>query len=114
MSEDDENVVSITLEAENEIKKLMAAHPGCVGIRLGVSSKGCSGKSYTFEPISELGPFDEVVDANGAVVAVEPLNQIALWGTQIGWGEDMFSSGFTFTNPNETGRCGCGESFTTG
>lgn len=104
-------VVTISEPAAARIRALVAAEPGCSGLRLSVTTRGCSGHSYSFQRVSEPGKHDERVERDGAVVFVDPLAVMYVWGTEIGWKEDAMQAAFTFTNPNEAGRCGCGESF---
>jgi iron-sulfur cluster assembly protein len=81
------------------------------GIRIGVRTKGCSGLSYTIEYADEANKFDEVVEAKGVKVLIDPKAVMFILGTEMDFKQDKLQSGFTFTNPNEKGRCGCGESF---
>jgi iron-sulfur cluster assembly protein len=81
------------------------------GIRVGLRSAGCSGLSYTLEYADEKGEFDEVVKENGVTILIDPKASMFLIGTEMDYVEDTLKSGFVFNNPNEKGRCGCGESF---
>lgn len=81
------------------------------GIRIGVRTKGCSGLSYTLEFADEKGPLDEVVEAKGVTVLIDPKAAMFIIGTEMDFVEEKLQSGFVFRNPNEKGRCGCGESF---
>jgi iron-sulfur cluster assembly protein len=81
------------------------------GIRIGVRAKGCSGMSYTIEYADERTPFDEIVEDKGVVVLIDPKAIMFIVGTEMDFVEEKMKSGFVFRNPNEKGRCGCGESF---
>lgn len=104
--------VSITDRAAAQIQALLAqrAKPS-VGIKVGIRTRGCSGLSYTVEYADEIGKFDEVVEDKGVRVLIDPKAVMFLIGTEMDFAQEKFKSGFTFTNPNEKGRCGCGESF---
>jgi iron-sulfur cluster assembly protein len=81
------------------------------GIRISVRTKGCSGLSYTLEYADERGKFDEVVEDKGVTVLIDPKASMFIFGTEMDYVEEKMQTGFKFTNPNEKGRCGCGESF---
>ena len=80
-------------------------------LRIGVKTKGCSGMSYDMRWIDEPGPGDEVVKDKGLTVLVDRKASLFLIGTVMDYETKALTAGFTFTNPNEKGRCGCGESF---
>jgi iron-sulfur cluster assembly protein len=67
--------------------------------------------SYSVEYAKEKGPLDEVVEDKGVTVLVDPKATMFILGTEMDYVEDKLQSGFVFRNPNEKGRCGCGESF---
>ncbi len=81
------------------------------GIRIGVRTKGCSGLTYTIEFADEKEPLDEVVETKGVTVLIDPKASMFIFGTEMDFVEEKLQSGFVFRNPNEKGRCGCGESF---
>jgi len=104
--------VTLTDAAAARIRDLIArAERPIVGLRIGIKTKGCSGLSYDIEYAEEKGKFDELVEDKGVTVLIEPKAQMYIFGTEIDWVEDKLQSGFVFRNPNEKGRCGCGESF---
>ena len=104
--------LTVTDAAAERVRALLAARgKPSVGIRVGVRSRGCSGLSYTIEYADEQGRFDEVVEDKGVTVLIDPKATMFLIGSEMDFVADKLQSGFTFRNPNEKGRCGCGESF---
>ncbi len=80
-------------------------------LRVSIGTKGCSGLSYDMDWVEQPGPGDERVTDNGVTVLVDRKATLFLIGTQMDYEVVQLTSGFTFRNPNEKGRCGCGESF---
>jgi len=80
-------------------------------LRIGMKTKGCSGLSYDMSWTDVPAPTDEMVNDKGLTVLVDRKASLFLIGTVMDYEVKALSSGFTFTNPNEKGRCGCGESF---
>ncbi len=80
-------------------------------LRIGVKTKGCSGMAYDLDFVDAAGPGDEVVRDKGLTVLVDRKASLYLIGTVMDYEVKAMSAGFTFTNPNEKGRCGCGESY---
>ncbi len=80
-------------------------------LRIGVKTKGCSGMAYELDFVDAPGPGDEVVTDKGLTVLVDRKASLYLIGTVMDYEVKAMSAGFSFTNPNEKGRCGCGESF---
>lgn len=104
--------MTVTEAAAERIQQLLEKRgKPSVGIRVGVRSRGCSGLTYTLEYADEKGKFDEVVQANGVTILIDPKASMFIIGTEMDYVEDKLQAGFTFSNPNEKGRCGCGESF---
>jgi iron-sulfur cluster assembly protein len=107
------SVLSLTPAAIGRVRHLVETRgEGAAGIRIGVRTAGCSGLTYTLDFAREIGPGDEVVEVDGVKVVVDPAAVMFLVGTEMDFVEDKLGASFKFTNPNESGRCGCGESFT--
>jgi iron-sulfur cluster assembly protein len=104
--------MKVTDAAAERVRALMDKRgKPTAGIRIGVRSKGCSGLSYTLEYADEATPFDEIVEAHGVRLFIDPKAMMFILGTEMDYVEEQLQSGFVFRNPNEKGRCGCGESF---
>ena len=104
-------LMSLTDAAASRLRALYAdAHEGEL-LRVALSTKGCSGLSYDMSFVKAAGPGDEVVNDKGVTVLVDRKATLFLIGTVMDFEQQTLSSSFTFTNPNEKGRCGCGESF---
>ncbi len=105
-------MVTITDAAANRLKYLMSnSDKPVAGLRVGVSTKGCSGLSYVFEYAEEKKMLEEEVAAKGVRVFIDSAAIMFLIGSEMDYVEDMLESKFTFTNPNAKNVCGCGESF---
>lgn len=108
-----QQVLSLTPAAVGRVRHLLDAKgDGAEGVRIGVRTAGCSGLEYTLDFAREIGPGDEIIEAGGVKVVVDSKAVMYLLGTEMDFVEDRLGASFKFTNPNETGRCGCGESFT--
>jgi len=107
--------LKITDDALVQIKDLLAQRKEpCEGIKVSVRTRGCSGMSYTIEyAVKEknISKFDDVVTRDGISVFIDPKVSMFLIGSEMVFKTDELNSGFDFVNPNEKGRCGCGESF---
>lgn len=104
--------ITITDKAASRIQAMLDSRgKPSAGIRVGIRTRGCSGLSYTIEYADDVNTYDEVVEEKGVKVLIDPKAIMFLLGTEMDFVEEKFKSGFTFVNPNEKGRCGCGESF---
>jgi iron-sulfur cluster assembly protein len=104
--------IVLTAPAVERVKALLDKRgKPSAGIRIGVRTKGCSGLSYTLEYADAKGPADEVVEQDGVTVLIDPKATMFILGTEMDYVEEKLQTGFVFRNPNEKGRCGCGESF---
>jgi len=111
-----QQMITLTQSAAEQVKALIAQAPEgqpVLGLRIGVQSGGCSGMSYFMEYAVEKNPLEEVVEDKGVKIFVDSKAMLYLIGTEMDYNDGEFESGFTFRNPNETGRCGCGKSFKT-
>ena len=105
-------VMTLTDAAAERVKSIIArADKPIAGLRVGVKNGGCAGMSYTMEYAESISPLDEVVEDKGVTVLIDPKATMFVLGTEMDYVEEKLKSGFVFTNPNEKGRCGCGESF---
>ena len=105
-------IIKLSDNAANRIKEIMSGvESNAVGVRVAVKSGGCAGMSYVMEYTKEINPSDEVIDEKGVKVFVDSAAIIYLLGTEMDYKKEELSSTFVFNNPNETERCGCGESF---
>jgi|TARA_B100001057_G_scaffold480735_1_gene553921 iron-sulfur cluster assembly protein len=106
-------VIRLSNNAADRIKEIMSsAKDSAIGVRIGVKSGGCAGMSYVMEYAKEAKPNEEIIEDKGVKVLIDPKAIMYLLGTEMDFKKEKFSSQFIFKNPNETERCGCGESFT--
>ena len=107
-----EQVIKLSDNAAIKIKQIMSqAKTPVIGVRVGVKSGGCAGMEYVLEYAKTINPNDELIEDKGVKVYIDPSAIIYLIGTEMDFKKNEFSSSFVFNNPNETERCGCGESF---
>ena len=105
-------LMTLTEAAAEHVKILIAqADKPIKGLRVGIKTQGCSGMSYFVEYAEEQKKFEEIVQDKGVTIFIDPAATMFLIGSEMDYQEDKFTSGFVFSNPNEKGRCGCGESF---
>ncbi len=104
--------MSLTDTAAERVKAMLASRgKPSLGVRIGIRAKGCSGLSYTLEFADQKDPLDEVLKDKGVTILIDPKATLFILGTEMDYVEEEMQSGFVFRNPNEKGRCGCGESF---
>ena len=105
-------VITLSNNAASRIKEILSNdETKSIGVRVGVKSGGCAGMSYIMEYAKEINPTDEIIEDKGVKVFIDPSAIMYLLGTEMDYKKEQFSSTFVFKNPNETERCGCGESF---
>ena len=105
--------IILTPAAEQRIADLMAKAPDdAIGVKLSTPRRGCSGLAYSVDYVTKEVAFDEKIETPGGIFYVDGGSVLYLIGSTMDWQEDDFTAGFVFENPNATGACGCGESFT--
>jgi len=105
-----EPIIRLTDAAMTRARDLLAGKDA-TGLRIAITTKGCSGMAYDVDFAKEAVQGDEIVQQDGVTVFVDPKAVMYILGSEMDYTEDKFFSGFIFRNPNEKGRCGCGESF---
>ena len=106
------SIIKLSDNAAARIKEIMAnAEKDSLGVRVSVKAGGCAGMSYVMEYTKKANPNDEIIEEKGVKVFVDPAAIMYLLGTEMDYKQEEMSSTFVFNNPNETERCGCGESF---
>ena len=107
-----EQIIKLSDNAAIRIKEIMSeAENSTVGVRVGVKSGGCAGMSYVMEYAKDIKDNEEIIEEKGVKVFIDSAAVMYLLGTEMDFKKEKFSSQFVFNNPNETERCGCGESF---
>tara|TARA_B100001121_G_scaffold308667_1_gene333331 strand:+ start:645 stop:980 length:336 start_codon:yes stop_codon:yes gene_type:complete len=105
-------IIKLSDNAANRIKEILSdTQKDSIGVRIGVKAGGCAGMSYIMEYAKTTNPTDEIIEEKGVKVFIDAGAIMYLLGTEMDYKIEEFSSSFVFKNPNETERCGCGESF---
>lgn len=105
-------MISLTPRAAEHVRVFLENRGHGEGIRVGVRTAGCSGLAYVLEFVDEPNSTDEKFTSDGVNIFVDPKSLVYLKGLQMDYVTEGLNSGFKFSNPNQTGECGCGESFT--
>jgi len=103
--------ITLTENAARHIRNALAKRGRGVGLRLGVKKVGCSGLAYTMDYADAAGDADAVFESHDAKVVVARTALPYLDGTEVDFRREGLSESFKFNNPNVSGTCGCGESF---
>ncbi|KAA3512252.1 Fe-S cluster assembly scaffold SufA [Agrobacterium rosae] len=104
-------VMTMTEAAASRVKAIVEnSGPEAKGLRVGIKKGGCAGMEYTIDMVTEPSAKDDLIEFQDAKVWIEPSAVLYLLGTQMDFEITKMRSGFTFTNPNQTSACGCGES----
>jgi iron-sulfur cluster assembly protein len=107
-------MITLTETAVAKVKEMLAKRGRGIGIMIGVKTTGCSGLAYTLEYVDDpiIDPDHVKYDNQGIGVWTDVKSLVYLNGLTMDWVKKGLNEGFEFVNPNESARCGCGESFT--
>lgn len=103
--------LKLTETAARHVASQLNARGKGLGIRVGVTTTGCSGMAYVLEFVDEVDDGDEVFEDHGIKLIVDPKSLLYIDGTEMDFVKEGVNEGFAFRNPNVKGECGCGESF---
>ena len=106
-------ILTFSDQAKVRLKEIMSSkeYQNSLGVRISVKSGGCAGMTYEMNYVDQSIDGDEKIEVEGVNVFIDPKAIMYLLGTEMDYKVDKFTSSFVFNNPNETERCGCGESF---
>ncbi|HEY9134661.1 MAG TPA: iron-sulfur cluster assembly protein IscA [Pseudomonadales bacterium] len=104
--------ISLTQAAADHVKQFMENRGKGSGVRVGVTTTGCSGLAYVLEFVDTPNEEDTVFSCRDVNIFVDPKSLVYLDGTEMDYVKQGLNEGFEFYNPNTKGTCGCGESFT--
>ena len=104
--------IQLTSAALERMQRFLANDPSAIGVRFGIKRTGCSGYAYTVDLARDVAENDSAFDLEGIRVLVDGKALPFVEGTEIDYRRQGLNAAFVFHNPNVTGECGCGESFT--
>ena len=104
--------IQITPAARQRMQTFLAADPKAAGVRFGVRKTGCSGYAYVVDIADGVAANDQVIEQDGIKLVIDAKSLPVVDGTEIDFARQGLNASFVFRNPNVTGECGCGESFT--
>lgn len=105
-------MINVTEIAKNKFLEHIKRRGKGQGVRLGVKTTGCSGLAYVLEFVDNPNDTDISIDHDGLMFYIDPKSIVYLKGLTVDFQKKGLNEGFEFINPNESARCGCGESFT--
>ena len=103
--------ITITDNAMKRFKENLSKNPDAMGLRISVKSTGCNGYSYVLDYASEVNELDKVYKVSEVSILIDNESMPFIKGTEIDFIDEGLNQVFKFKNPNATGECGCGESF---
>jgi len=103
--------ISLTEPAADRVRKYLGTSASSVGLRLGIKKTGCNGFAYVINYADHIDDSDVVFEQRGIKVVVDPKSLELIDGTEVDFVKEGLNEAFRFRNPNVTGECGCGESF---
>ncbi|MCH8059667.1 MAG: iron-sulfur cluster assembly accessory protein [Proteobacteria bacterium] len=104
--------ISLTESAAERVHQYLETRGEGIGLRLGITATGCSGYSYLINFADEIKADDIVFEDRGIKIVVDAEALKLIDGTEVDFVKNGLNEAFSFKNPNITGECGCGESFT--
>jgi iron-sulfur cluster assembly protein len=104
--------IQLTPAARSRMQNFLEANPDAAGVRFGVRKTGCSGYAYMVEIADTIAANDQVIEQDGVRLVIDTTSLPFVDGTEIDFARQGLNATFVFRNPNVTGECGCGESFT--
>jgi iron-sulfur cluster assembly protein len=106
-------LITITETGAKRVKEFIQARRDDVfGIRVGITTTGCSGYAYMLEFVNTTNSDDQVFESNDISIVVDTKSLTYIDGTELDYTKEGLNEGFQFNNPNVSATCGCGESFT--
>lgn len=103
--------ISLTDSAAQRVRNYLDDRGTGIGLRVGVTKTGCNGYSYVINYADEINDGDVVFDERGVKIVVDPVSLELIDGTEVDFVKNGLIEAFSFRNPNVSGECGCGESF---
>jgi len=103
--------ITLTEPAADRVRDYLDQRGSGIGLRIGITSTGCNGFAYVINYADELNDDDVVFDERGVKVVVDRKSLELIDGTEVDFIKEGLNEAFRFHNPNVTGECGCGESF---
>lgn len=105
-------MIHLTQRAAQHVQDFLLNRGKGEGIKVGIKTSGCSGLAYVLEFVDQVDPHDQQFNHYGVNVFVDPKSMVYLDGLEMDYVKNGLNEGFEFSNPNQKGECGCGESFT--